>query len=340
MRSFASDNNASVHPSILLAIQEANTGHARGYGDDPWTASATAQFKETFAADCETLLVFNGTGANVIALSLLLDRYHSVLCHAGAHISCDECGAPELMTSAKLTLVHNSDGKVHPADVEKFVVTRGVVHHVQPRAVSISQTNELGRCYTKDELVALAECCKQHGLLLHMDGARLSNAAAALNCSLADLTHGCGIDVLSFGGTKNGLLLGEAIVIFNPSLFGRAQFIRKQTAQLASKMRYIAAQFIPYLRDELWRVNAVQANRMAKRLEQEIASLPQIRLTQPVEANALFAVLPAHAITALQSRYFFYVWNAALNEVRWMTSFDTSAEDVTEFARAIKDATA
>lgn len=335
MRSFASDNNASIDLRILSALQAANQGHAVGYGDDPLTSEAERVFEETFGEGIETYLVFNGTGANVVALSLMLRQFESVLCSAAAHINCDECGAPELVTGCKLTLAHHEDGKVRPEDIDAFMAGRGVSHHVQPRAVSISQTTETGLCYTLAEIRELAQRCRAHQLFLHLDGARLSNAAASLGSTLRGMTRDCGVDVLSFGGTKNGLMCGEAVVVFNPRLFGSGEYIRKQTGQLASKMRYLSAQFIPYLRDGIWLQNAKHANAMARVLAEQLSLLPEVEIKTPIEANAIFARLPEHAIAELMKSYFFYVWDREQHLVRWMTSFDTTEEDVDDFVRVL-----
>ncbi len=344
-RSFASDNNAGIHPTILQAIANANTDHVVGYGDDAYTRRAIAKFKEHLGEDIEVYFVFNGTGANVIALSAICQPYHAVICAETAHINVDECGAPEKFTGCKLIDVPTQDGKLTVDLIAPHIKDIGVEHHVQVRAVSITQTTELGTVYTPDEVRAIADFVHAQGLLLHMDGARISNAAAALGCGLREITRDCGVDVLSFGGTKNGLMLGEA-VIFLPSplrrevggeVLGRnVKFIRKQAMQLASKMRFVAAQFEALLSNDLWLHSARHANQMAQKLAAGVAHIPAIQLSRPVQANAVFAVVPHACIALLQEQYFFYVWDEAANEVRWMTSFDTTDEDVENFLDVVQ----
>ena len=341
-RSFASDNNAGIHPTILQAIANANTDHVVGYGDDVYTQRAIAKFKEHLGEDIDVYFVFNGTGANVIALSAICQPYHAVICAETAHINVDECGAPEKFTSCKLIDVPTQDGKLTVDLIAPHIKDLGVEHHVQVRAVSITQTTELGTVYTPNEVRAIADFVHAQGLLLHMDGARISNAAAALGCSLREITRDCGVDVLSFGGTKNGLMLGEAVVLFSSALRagGGVKFIRKQAMQLASKMRFVAAQFEALLSDDLWLHNARHANQMAQKLAAGVAHIPAIKLSRPVQANAVFAVVPHACIALLQEHYFFYVWDEAANEVRWMTSFDTTDNDVENFLDVVQRATA
>ena len=335
MRSFGSDNNSGVHPSILSAIIAANEGHAVGYGDDRWTNEAKEHFVRHFGPDIEVQFVFNGTGANVVAAATALRPYQAIICSNSSHINSDECGAPEALIGAKLIDVQNADGKVRPADIETHAKLLGVVHHVQPRLVSITQSNELGLVYSLDEMKVLAETARRHHLYLHIDGARLSNAAAALNQPLRALTRDIGADLVSFGGTKNGMMFGEAVIIINPALIGVAQFLRKQFAQLASKMRYISAQFSAYLADDLWLRNAQHANQMAQLLAEQCAVIPGVEIPRSVQANAVFARIPRAVIEALQHDYFFYLWDEPTNEVRWMTSFDTTADDIRNFSRTL-----
>ncbi|HEU4697935.1 MAG TPA: low specificity L-threonine aldolase [Gemmatimonadales bacterium] len=337
LRSFASDNTAGVHPEVLAAIQAANAGDAPAYGDDPWTGRAVARFRAELGERTEVCFVFNGTGANVVGLQTALRPWQAVICADTAHINVDECGAPERLTGAKLLAVRTADGKLRPADVEGQLRGIGVEHHVQPRVVSITQATEYGTVYTVDEVRALADVAHRHGLVLHMDGARIANAAASLDVPLRALTADAGVDVLSFGGTKNGVLVGEAVVVFDPALARDLRFIRKQGMQLASKMRFVAAQYDALLADGLWRRSAAHANRLARRLADGVRDVPGVAITQPVEANAVFATLPPAQIAALQARFHFYVWDERRSEVRWMTHFATTEADVDGFVRAVRE---
>ncbi len=336
MRGFASDNNSGIHPSILAAIIAANAGHALAYGDDPHTQRAISKFREHFGKDIEVYFVFNGTGANVVGLGSLLRSYHAVICTELAHLNVDECGALENATGCKIIPAPSLDGKLTVEGMESRLFGLGDQHHVQPKAISISQTTELGTVYTPEELRDITEFARSRKMLVHMDGARISNAAVALGLGLREITRDVGIDILTFGGTKNGLMCGEAVILFNPALHGgEIKFIRKQSMQLASKMRFIAAQFEALLSNDLWRDNARHANRMAKLLESKLAALTSVEIRQPVQANAVFAKVPASAIAEIQSEFHFYVWNAHECEVRWMTAFDTTKEDVEAFAASI-----
>ena len=335
VRSFASDNNAGVHPEILAAIAAANDGHVRAYGDDPYTARAVEAFRAHFGPATEVFLVFNGTGANVLGIQALVRPFEAVICADLAHINVDECGAPERFTGCKLLGVPAPDGKLTPAAVEGRLRGIGDQHHVQPRVVSISQSSEYGTVYTPAEVRALADFAHAHGLLLHMDGARISNAAAALDRPLRAVTADAGVDVLSFGGTKNGLLGGEAVVFFDPAHAERFRFIRKQGMQLSSKMRFVAAQFEALVGTDLWLRSARHANAMARRLGDGLRRIPGVTITQPVEANAVFAILPPGSIPALQAQAYFYVWDGTRDEVRLMASFDTTADDVDRFVSAV-----
>jgi threonine aldolase len=334
-RSFASDNNAGVHPKIMEALQQCNRGHVVGYGDDPFTREAVSRFRELFGSQTGVYFVYGGTGANVTGLQVLLRPFQAVLCAETAHIYVDECGAPEKFTGCKLLPVPTADGKLRPDDLEPYLHMRGFEHHVQPAVISISQPTEMGTVYTVDELKALAKFAKENGFLLHMDGARLANAAAYLDLPFRAFTVDVGVDVLSFGGTKNGMMFGEAVLIFNEKFQADFKYIRKQGMQLHSKMRYIAAQFNAYLQDDLWLRNARQANAMARFLAEQLKALPAIRLTQKVQTNAVFARVPHGLIEPLQKEYFFYIWNALQNEVRWMTAFDTTEEDVLRFVQTV-----
>ncbi len=333
-RSFASDNNAGVHPELLAAIAAANDGHVLAYGDDPFTARAVEAFRSHLGPGVEVFFVFNGTGANVLGIQAVTRPHEAVICADLAHINVDECGAPERFSGSKLLGVPAPGGKVTPAAVAERLHGIGVQHHVQPRVVSISQSSEYGTVYTPGEVRELAAFAHDNGLLLHMDGARIANAAAALDLPLRAVTADAGVDVLTFGGTKNGLLGGEAVVFFDPALAAEFRFIRKQGMQLASKMRFVAAQFDALLRTDLWLRNARHANAMARRLGLGLGAIPDVTLTQPVEANAVFAVLPRRAIAPLQGESYFHVWDEPRNEVRLMCSFDTTADDVDRFVAA------
>jgi len=339
-RSFASDNNAGVHPEILQAMVQANIDHVAGYGDDEYTRQAIAHFKRHFGDDAEVYFVFNGTAANVVSLGTMTRPYHGVICTDIAHINVDECGAPERFSACKLIDIPTPDGKLTIDLIRPHVHGIGVEHHVQVHVISITQSTELGTVYSCEEIRALADYAHANGLLLHMDGARISNAAAALGCSLRECTRDCGVDVLSFGGAKNGLMLGEAVVLLSPHLVDAAgaKFIRKQSMQLASKMRFIAAQFSALLRGDLWLRNAQHANAMARKLADGLALIPQVTIVQPVQVNAVFASLPREKIDALLQRHFFYMWNEHANEVRWMTSFDTTEADIDQFLHSIRQA--
>lgn len=332
--SFASDNSAGIHPEVLAAISAANTGHVRAYGDDPYTARAVECFREQFGADTEVFFVFNGTGANVLGLQALTRSYDAVICAELAHINVDECGAPEKFSGCKLIGIDAPGGKLTPDAVRAQIHGIGVQHHVQPRVVSISQTTEYGTVYTVDEVRALADCAHTNGLRLHMDGARIANAAAALGVPLRAFTVDAGVDVLSFGGTKNGMMGGEAVVLFDPAVAAEFRFVRKQGMQLASKMRFIAAQFEAMLTNDLWLRSARHANAMARRLADRLRQIRGITITQPVQANAVFAIIPAEHVAALQREGFFYIWNDSRSEARLMTSFDTREQDVDRFADA------
>ena len=335
-RGFASDNNSGIHPEILNAIYSANEGHAVGYGGDKITEMAIQRFKQEFGQDIDVYFVFNGTGANVLSLSTLSHSFHSVICAETAHIQTDECGAPEKFTGSKLLPVQTIKGKITPDGIKKYLHGFEFEHHSQARIISISQVTELGTVYSLEEIKAITALAHEYGLFVHMDGARLANAAVALDLPFRAFTVDAGIDVLSFGGTKNGMMLGEAVVFFNPALSKNTKYIRKQSMQLFSKMRFVSAQFLAYFNNELWKKNATHSNKMAKLLEQQIMKIPAIQLTQTVEANGVFAIVPSAIIPLLQEKYFFYMWDEHRSEVRWMTSFDTQEEDITNFAALIK----
>jgi threonine aldolase len=340
MRSFASDNNAIVHSEVLEAIQRVNEGHNVGYGDDPHTESAMRRFREEFGADVKVFFVFNGTAANVLSLQALARPYHGVLCPELSHIYTDECGAPEKSAGCKLIPLPAPAGKLTVDIVTQAYHGIGDQHHVQPRVISITQSTEMGTVYKPAEVEALARFAHERNMFLHMDGARISNAAAALGLTLRHATRDLGVDVLSFGGTKNGLMGVEAVVFFRPELAEDFLFVRKQGMQLASKMRYMSAQMEALLTNELWRRNAEHANKMARTLEQSVREIPQVKIMYPVEANGVFAQIPKEAIAKIQERYFFYVWSEEESVVRWMCSFDTTEDDVREFTRVVAMAVA
>lgn len=328
MRSFGSDNNSGVHPEILAAINEANTDHAAGYGDDRWTRAMEQQIKGEFGEQAEALVVFNGTGANAVALQILTRPYNSILCAETAHILMDECGSPCRMTGCQLRPIATPDGKLTPALIQPYLQGFGDQHHSQPKAIYLSQCTEMGTVYTPAELQAITALAREYGMYVHMDGARIANAAQHLGLSLKAITTDCGIDVLSFGGTKNGLLMGECVVILNPDLKKEAYFIRKQSAQLASKMRYLSCQLSAYLQGDLWLRNAARANAMARRLYDALNAYPQIEFLYPVESNVMFLRMPAGWARALREEYFFYFLNEEAGELRLVASFDTTETDV------------
>jgi threonine aldolase len=341
LRTFASDNNAPVAPEIMDAIVAANEGDAVSYGADALTERAFKRFRDQFGEPTEVLFAFNGTGANIVALSSLLRPYEAVVTPASSHLQTDECGAFERFAGSKVLAVPTADGKLHVADLEPLVAQGPDQHHVVPRAISISNTTEFGGLYEPEELRELCDFAHRHDMFVHLDGARICNAAAALGTSLRGCTKDLGVDVLSFGGTKNGLLAGEAVVFFDPRLHaGSALFVRKQAMQLASKMRFIAAQFEALLTDDRWHRYASHANAMAKHLEARVRTLANVRVTRPVQANAVFATLDRAVIPNVQKRYFFYIFDDALPEVRWMTHFATREADVDAFAKAIAEASA
>lgn len=335
-RSFASDNNAGVHPKIMEALSACNNGHVVGYGDDPYTLKAIRTFKNIFSKSTQVFFVYGGTGSNVLAIGSVCRPFESVICAQTAHINVDECGAPERFSGAKLLDIPVEDGKLTPALIKPFLYGFDFEHHSQPKAISISQPTELGTVYSIDELKALRKIADEYDLYLHMDGARISNAAVALGKEFREFTIECGVDVLSFGGNKNGMMFGEALLFFNKSLAKNFKYIRKQAMQLHSKMRFISVQFDVLLKSGLWKENAAHSNRMAQRLYKRISDFPGIEVSQKVETNAIFIKIPKEMIPKLQEEYFFYVWDEHKGEVRWMTSFDTTEGDIEEFVKTIK----
>jgi threonine aldolase len=335
-RTFASDNNSGAHPAALVAIAEANDGHVHAYGDDPWTARGVRAVRSLVGEQADVFFVLTGTGANVTALAALLRNGDAVVCPATAHIATDECGAPERLTGCKVLGVPTADGKLRPADVEPLLGVLGVEHHAQPKVISISQVAETGVVYTAAEVVALAGVAHANGMYLHMDGARLANAAVALGATIRSMTCDAGVDVLSFGGTKNGLLFGEAVCFLTPGLADRFKYERKSAAQLASKMRFIGAQFAAVYGSAAWQACAGNANAMASRLAAG-AGAEGVKLAWPAEANEVFAILPAAAVPPLRALADFYDWETRGEDivVRWVCSWDTTETDVDRFVAAI-----
>jgi threonine aldolase len=336
-RHFASDNQAGVHPEVMTALARVNSGHVSSYGHDALTERVEGIFQQHFGPRTRGFLVFNGTAANVLGIQAVTQRHHAVICGESAHLNVDECGAPERFTGCKLLTVPTPTGKLSPADVAGCITGVGDEHRVQPRVVSITQSTEIGTVYQVEEIKALAEVAHRHELLLHMDGSRIANAAVSLGRELRELTTDAGVDLLSFGGTKNGVMGVEAVLFLNGLEPRDFLFIRKQGMQLGSKMRFMAAQIEALLGTDLWKRNATNANRMARRLVEQVREVPGIQVTQSVEANGVFAVVPPQHVAALQARAMFYVWNPATSEVRWMTAWDTTEEDVDRFAQAVRE---
>jgi threonine aldolase len=334
---FGSDNEAGVHPKILEAVVSANRGHTSCYGKDPYTESAIKKFKEHFGPDIEVFFVFNGTAANCLSLRALAESFQAVICAEAAHIYVDECAAPEKFTGCKLIPIPAPEGKLTVEAVSKAYRGIGEQHHVQPHVISITQATEVGTVYKPREIRDLARFAHECGMFLHVDGARIANATVSLGLSLREATRELGVDVLSFGGTKNGAMGAEAVVFFDRKLAENFLYLRKQGMQLASKMRFIATQFEALFTDDLWRKNAEHSNRMAELLAREISRIKRVKIVYPVESNGVFAEIPRAAIAKLQKRYFFYVWNQEQSLVRWMCSFDTTEEDVKSFARFVAE---
>ena len=336
--SFASDNYAGALPDVIEAVAAVNDGHAPAYGNDDVTERLRERFREAFGPEAIALPVFNGTGANVVCLRAVARPYDAIVCASTAHLNVDECAAPERVGGFKLLAVDTPDGKLTPDLVAPKLIRFGDEHAAQPRVISITQSTEFGTLYTPDEVAALAEQAHARGMFLHVDGARLANAAAALDCPLSAITTDVGVDVLSFGATKNGALGAEAVVLLRADLGDGVQFMRKQSMQLASKMRFISAQLDAMLAGDRWREPATHANAMAARLHDALAGVDGVRFTQRVQANALFAVLPPGVAEELQREWRFYTWDESTGEVRWMCSWDTSPDEVDAFAGAVRDA--
>lgn len=337
VRSFASDNAAGVPPEILNALALANEGHQLAYGDDVYTEALQEVFRSHLGPQARAFPVFNGTGANVVGLRSMLAPWEAVICAETAHIATDEGGAPEVSGGIKLLPVPTPDGRLTPELIDRRAWGFGDVHHAQPRVVSISNATELGTVYTPAQVKAVCDHAHGLGLLVHVDGARIANAAAALEVPLRALTTDAGVDVLSFGGTKLGLLYGEAVVVLNPAVEHAVPFVRKTAMQLPSKMRFVSAQFEALFGGDLWLRNARRANAMAARLARAAAAVPGVRITRPVEANAVFAIIPPAVAERLRKRFRFYTWDEKTGEVRWMCAFDTTEADVDAFVAALAE---
>jgi threonine aldolase len=331
---FASDNASGMSPEVLEALVAANEGYSIAYGADGLTEELRSEMNTLFGQEVSTFLAWGGTGANVVALQSLIQPWQGVICTQSSHINVDECGAPERFLGSKLIDLPSLDAKLTPDLVTAQLDVLGVVHHVQPGAISVTQSTEYGTVYSVKELQTVIAAAHAGGLRVHMDGARVANAAASLGCSVADFTCAVGVDVLSFGGTKNGMAYGEAIIVFDPELATAVEYLQKQSAQLPSKMRYISAQFSALLKNDLWLLQARHANAMAQLLADGVAGISKVQITQPVQANAVFVTLPPESISKLQAWSPFYTWERE-NEVRWMTSFATQESDVETFLEGV-----
>ncbi len=335
-RGFGSDNHSGISPEVLKAIADANVDHALAYGDDEYCARVEQLFKQHFGNQAVVSFVFNGTGANTMAIDAMVRSHEAVVCAETAHVNVDECGAPQRIVGCRLLTVDTPDGKLTPELVKTRLHGFGFEHHSQPKAITITQSTELGTLYTINEIKALADLAHEYGMYLHVDGARLANAAVALNCSFKEMTTDAGVDVVSFGGTKNGLMIGESVVFLNPELAKDYKYRRKQGLQLCSKMRFLAVQFEAYFNNDLWRRNAEHSNRMAQLLYNAVKDIPQVKVMYPVQVNGVFVKLPRNVWTELQKQYFFYDWDLDNDVVRWMCSFDTTEQDVENFVNALK----
>ena len=337
-KSFASDNWSGVCPEIMQALQDVNPAHNEAYGElnDPVTETAIEKFKQHFGEDIAVFFVYNGTAANVLGVGQLIHSYHAVITARTAHLNEDECAAPEKFMGSKILELEPEQGKIRPEQVEPFLNSIGFQHHAQPKVISISQVTELGTIYTAEEIRALSNFAHSHNMYLHMDGARIANAVVSLDTDFRSITTDAGVDVLSFGGTKNGLMFGEVVIFFGREKARDFEYLRKQGMQLHSKMRYIAAQFDRYLTDDLWKKNALQANRMATKLTAELKRFPQLKLTQDVKANGVFCIMPPELVPLMQKAYFFHIWDPQTYEVRLMCSWDTTEEDIDTFVRLLE----
>lgn len=337
IRGFGSDNFSGVQPEVFKTLEEAAYGHQHSYGEDIYTEKAIQDFRKLFNHEVEVFFVYNGTGANILGLASFISSYNAVICAETAHINADECGAIQKQAGCKLLTVPTFDGKLNIGLIQNHMHGFGDQHHSQPGIISLTQCTELGTAYTPEELKEICDFAHAHGLFVHMDGARLSNAIAYLGCKPEDITVKAGIDVLSFGGTKNGMMFGEAVVFFNTSVCKNVKYIRKQAMQLHSKSRFIAAQFSAVLKNDLWLKSAGHANRMAQKLATEAALIAGIKITQKVQGNEVFAIIPRDKIEILQKECFFYIWDENASEVRWVCSFDTTESDITEFINLLRN---
>jgi threonine aldolase len=335
-RGFASDNNAGIHPDILKEIISSNSGHVTGYGSDVYTEQAVSLFKEHFGNLAETYFVFTGTAANVLGLSGIMKSWNSIITASTAHLEGDECGAPEKFIGCKVLVVDTPDGKISPELIEKHMHGIDFEHHSQPKVISITQPTEMGTVYTVDEITGIAAFAHARGMLLHMDGARLANAAVSLSLPFKAFTTDAGVDVLSFGGTKNGMMSGESVCFLKPDLSNDFKYIRKQGMQLASKMRFISAQYIGYFRNDLWKKCASNSNAMARMLADRLKLIPEVQVTQEVQSNGVFVIMPADVAEKMRSHYFFYPWDEKRSEWRLMASWDTKEEDIEDFIDLLK----
>ena len=335
-RGFASDNNAGIHPEILKEVVASNIGHVTGYGSDIYTDLATKIFKEHFGSSVETYFVFTGTAANVLGLSEITRSWNSVITASTAHLEGDECGAPEKFIGCKILVVDTQDGKINSGLIEKHMHGIDFEHHSQPKVISITQSTEMGTVYTVGEISEIASYAHDRGMLLHMDGARIANAAVALNLPFKAFTTDAGVDVLSFGGTKNGMMYGESICFLKPGLSSDFKYIRKQGMQLASKMRFISSQYIGYFRNDLWKTLASHSNAMARLLADSIKEIKQVKITQDVQSNGVFVIMPDDIAEKVKEHYFFYPWDEKKSEWRLMCSWDTEGKDIEDFIELLK----
>lgn len=335
IKSFSSDNWAGVCPEVMRALIDVNQGHSPAYGADPHTAEAKKEFKKVFGTQAETYFVYNGTAANIISLASNSRSFNSIICSSHAHINVDECGAGEKFAGTKLLDLPNADGKLTPEMILPHVKADRYPHQSVPGIISITQATELGTIYTVEEIKEIADLAHKYKLILHVDGARIANAAVALNCSMKEMITDTAVDILSFGGTKNGLMFGEAVVFLKPELTEYFELFRKQGMQLASKMRFISAQFTALLRDNVWEKNARHSNEMAQYLGSKLAAIPQIKISQKIETNGIWAIIPKELAEKMQNAQFFYPWEESKNEYRIMTAFDTTKEEIDQFMDTI-----
>lgn len=336
-RGFASDNNSGVHPDVMEQINRVNRGHEVGYGGDRYTEHAHEMLREHLGKDAEIFFVFTGTAANVLGLAGVTQSWNSVITASTAHIEQDECGAPEKFTGCKVLTVDTPDGKLNPVYLTRHMHGFDFEHHSQPKVISVSQVTEMGTVYSVEEIRALADFAHSHGMLLHMDGARLANAAVSLDLPFRAFTTDAGVDILSFGGTKNGMMYGEAVCFLRPGLAEGFKYLRKQGMQLASKMRFIAAQYTAYLTHDLWKECAGHSNNMALELEKRLSLIAGLKITQKVESNGIFVVMPREVAETLRREYFFYPWNEEMSEYRLMTSWDTSLDEIEHFSKRLDE---